>query len=281
MKRLLSVLLTVVCTVWLVNCHPTEESLQPKPTAASTLSIDEARLIYTRYKQASGNARQQGDTPTAEPRKDYEKKLIWDYARKETFVDGTEVVLVPLDASVSGYPHVTLALDKKPKKVSSPAEVFTTRKAVIYKREGREHIEYLTVIGEQEYKAKKMYFDEDATFTGAMIFSDEADKMLRGYYYEKGKRLGEVENPDNKPGKGGRKAACYLTQSYVVYTYTVSFAGINYGPFYNFSGASAFTIICDTWSPIAANTYTYNSNAGGNSTGNGQSGWVFNPYAMQ
>ncbi len=187
-------------------------------------------------------------------------------------------MLVPLDTNVPDYPHATLALDGKPLKVSSPAQVFTTRKAVIYNREGREHVEYMTAISEQSYKARNTYFDDDATFTGAMTFSDDDGKLLRGYYYEKGKRLGEIENTKNKETKDGRKAACYLTQSYTVFTYTVQSGNAINGPYYNFTDNGPFTVICDTWSPIAANMYTYNSGGG---DGNGSSGWVSNPYMVQ
>ena len=269
MKRLTPCLLLFLMLVSaLLSCQQ-EPAIPLVANDDESLSIVEAQRIYDSY------IRQNAGAKASDNKDKFEKKLKWDFAHKEKLTDGTQVILVPLDHTVPEYSHMLLVDNTYKGEQRSLGEVFTARKAVIYKYKGKDVVEYMTVVGEANYKKQRSFFDDPNILTGVMLFSDQAGNFLRGWYYKDGKQSGVVQMND----KGGRRY-CYIAENYTIRMQVVQSGGSTFGPFMNGTDYTGMTVVCDTWSPIAPYQYTYNSgNTGGGGGGTSTGTWALSPYA--
>jgi hypothetical protein len=276
MKTLIYALILPLILVLAQSCQPNVDPAAVAPvTSDESISIDEARQIYEASVAAQKTAR------VGTQKKKWDKKPKWDWAGKEKFSDGTEAVIVPLDHEVTDYPHSIITLDNSPapQKPQLP-EVFTSRKAVVYKVKGKPVVEYMAAIGEKSYKALNTYFDRDSEFTGALLFTDADDNLLRGFYYDKGKRVGEVKEQNSLTG--ARLAGCYIAPVAIIstyYTYQATAGG--YTSPVGSNGVDTmiqYAVVCDTQAPFSPTMYTYNVNGGGSVSVS--SSWVGNTAAI-
>ncbi len=270
----------------LVGCQKTDSVLNPQdtnpPTSSdSTMTLEEAQQIFTRQSDKLSHSRTAGDGESND-KMDFEKRPLWSYATKEKFKDGTQVVIAPLENELPKYLSAVISTQATLKQKSKTnAQVFTTHKAVVYKDKdkGKETVEIMSVIGEEDYKTKNTYFDNDQIFTGALLFHDLNNKFLRGFYYDKGKYIGRLD----KPKKNGRTTGCYWTETVSVFYYTVSAGGIQYqSATPNGDVRVTMTLYCDDSPPYNPYMTTTNTNnSGGASTGSSASTWIANAYQQQ
>jgi hypothetical protein len=255
----------------LVGCQKTDSVLNPQdtnpPTSIdSTMTLEEAQQIFMRQSDKLSHSRTAGDGEVND-KMDFEKRPLWNYATKEKFKDGTQVIITPLEDNLPKYPSAIISTQATlNQKAKTNAQVFTTHKAVVYKDKGKETVEIMSVIGEEDYKTKNTYFDNDQIFTGALLFHDLNNKFLRGFYYDKGKYIGRLD----KPKKNGRTTGCYWTETVSVFYYTVSAGGIQYqSATPNSVTWVNLTLYCDDSPPYNPNMTTTNTNNSGGGSGSG------------
>ena len=276
MKKFWSV--SVIALFLIVQACKENESA---PTIAPQNQLDEqitfaqAQQIFDAYQQNTGAYRISSD-------KKFEKKPKWDYAQKEKFVDGKEVVIVPVDTDVADYEYAVLATDGKLKQSKKQLpEVFTTHKVVVYKDKGKDKVELLSVIGEENYKSKHTYFDSDKEFTGTLLFRTLEGDFLRGFYYQDGKRVGILEEPKKNP-KNGRPNGCYIFESIQVFYFYVTIGNTVYPAQTNGDVRMNYTVVCDGFADPVSNTPgTYNAGASGGPNGSNGSSWSSNGPVMK
>ena len=258
-------LLTCVLLTISISCQDNLPNVDPSLTIKtdSTLSIEAAQQIYSNYLEQKSLARTTG----VKEKDAFEKRLQWQYAQTENFANGSPVVLIPLDPKVNNYSHGTMSLTSQTaKKPESFAEIFTTRKAVIYRREGKDQVEFMSIIGEQSYKKQATFFDTGADFTGVIVFQDDNGAFLRGFYYKKGQTTGTLQNSEsikNESSKNARRSCSIYAQNvYVNFYYEVVVNGVSYGRNYNFTDVqTTFSVNCPPENPgYQPTNYTGSSN---------------------
>jgi hypothetical protein len=239
-----------------------------------TITVEEAKSIYERHSSQFSNGK-------VGARK-FEKKAQWDYAQKEKFTDGREAIIVPVSTDVPDYEYGVVSQKANIQNPKTAAEVFTTHKIVVYKDKGKDKVELLSIFGEADYKRQHTYFDYDWEFTGAMVFRTLDGDFLRGFYYDKGKRLGSIEQAKNSP-KNGRPNACYVIQSLTVFMYTVTIGSTTYPAQPNGDVREVWFVMCDGGPQgIYATPNTYNvGNVSGGSSVSSASTWIANAYQQQ
>ncbi len=269
----------------LVGCQKNDGVLNPQNTNPLTsidtsMTVEEAQQIFVTQSDKAAHSRTSGDGELND-KMNFEKRPLWSYATKEKFKDGTQVIIAPLENELANYSSAIISTQAALKQKSKTnAEVFTTHKAVVYKDKGKETVEIMSVIGEEDYKAKNTYFDNDQIFTGALLFHDLNNKFLRGFYYDKGKYIGRLD----KPKKNGRTTGCYWTETLTVFYFTVSAGGIQYqSATPNGVTWVSWTLYCDDSPPYNPNMTTTNSGNSGGGSGVGSSGstWIANTYQQQ
>lgn len=235
------------------------------------ITVEEARLIFDSYQNSTKNARTNA--------KKFEKKPQWDFAQKEKFTDGREAVIVSLSTDVTDYDYMVASVNDISRKPKTAPEVFTTHKLVVYKDKGKDKMEIMSVIGEEKYKTKYTYFDYDNEFTGMVNFSSMDGDFIRGFYYDKGKRIGIVQEP-SKNTKNGKINACYIIQSLYVFYYYTTAGGIQYPSQPNGDVRLVYHVVCDDAPAgiyLSPNTY----NSGGGASVSSASAWMANLYQQQ
>ena len=249
---------------------------EPVPATAQQNQLDEqisvaqARQIFEQY-QLNDRALRAGT------KKKFEKKPKWDYAQKEKFIDGREVILAPVDTEVADYEYAVVSAKPSIGAPKTAAEVFTTHKVVVYKDKGKDKVELMSVFGEVDYKRQHTYLDYDSEFTGALLFRTLDGDFLRGVYYERGKKLGIIE-PSKSNLKNGRPSACYVIHTLTTFYYTVTVGPYTSQPQSNGDVRDTYQVICDD-APQGGYPNTYNAGAGGSSSSG--SAWSSNNAAMQ
>ncbi len=245
------------------------ETTQTQPT--ETITVEEAKGFYENYVTKLSSSRV-GD-------KKFEKKVQWDYAQKEKFTDGREAVIATVSTQVAEYEYAVVTTKETLAQPKTSAEVFTTHKIVVYKDKGKDKIELMSVYGDADYKRKNTFFDYDKQFTGAVVFSSLEGDFLRGVYYDKGKKLGNIEQAQSN-AKNGKPNACYIIQSLTVFMYTVTVGNYTTPPQPNGDVRVIYRVVCDDAPAgiyLTPNTY----NAGGGSSVTSASAWVSNAYQQQ
>ena len=254
------------------SCKQTQDVVatqdETQVSSSETISIEEAKSIYENYtlNPTSGRVGE----------KKFEKKPQWDYAQKEKFTDGREVIIAPISSDVKDYEYAVTSTSDISKKTKTLPEVFTTHKVVVYKDKGKDKVELMSVIGEESYKSKYTYFDYDKEFTGILQFSTMDGDFLRGFYYDKGKRIGIVEEKP-KNAKNGKLNACYVIQTISVFYYYVTIGNYQSSPNPNGDIRLTYQVVCDD-APAGIYLTPSTYNAGGGSSVTSASGWMANLY---
>jgi hypothetical protein len=224
-----------IILLFLFSCHKNFDIIDSLQNDESgQLSIQDAQQWFNKQHSNVNNSRQSAENT---------KAPNWSHASSLDFEFG-EGIVVPL-AYQQNY-SVSFIKNKKDTKQKPKATMSlnSLNYLVVYKDKDNKYVEQVvSIIPEEEYVLKSNYMKGQNPFDGMIQVRNWEDKLIKGYVYENGKRIGDIVDTKNKKVL---LLDCYETSYYLCPPENLTSSGeiINYaGCDYLSTSSACFTNI--------------------------------------